>query len=80
MEIIYKTINKGFKKIGIVLVYVYRLIIRPLFPSACRFHPTCSEYTIQAIQKYGLFKGGFLGVKRIMRCHGGNPGGVDGVR
>jgi putative membrane protein insertion efficiency factor len=58
MEIIYKTINKGFKKIGIVLVYVYRLIIRPLFPSACRFHPTCSEYTIQAIQKYGLFKGG----------------------
>ncbi len=65
------------KKIGIFLIKIYQILLRPLFPSSCRFHPTCSVYTLQAIDKYGLFKGTWLGVKRISRCHGGNPGGVD---
>jgi putative membrane protein insertion efficiency factor len=46
----------------------------------CRFHPRCSEYTIQAIEKYGAFKGSWLGVKRIGRCHPWNDGGVDEVK
>lgn len=45
----------------------------------CRFHPTCSEYTKQAIEYYGVFKGSWMGVKRICRCHPGNPGGYDPV-
>ena len=45
----------------------------------CKFYPTCSEYTKQAIEKYGILKGGWLGLKRICRCHPGNPGGYDPV-
>lgn len=48
-------------------------------PKVCRFEPTCSEYTRQAIVKYGAVKGSWLGVKRICRCHPGNPGGYDPV-
>lgn len=46
----------------------------------CRFHPTCSEYTYQAIFKYGIFKGGYIGIKRIIRCHPWNEGGYDPVK
>ena len=55
------------------------MYISPRFPSCCRFIPTCSAYAIEAIQKYGAFKGGMLAVKRILRCHPGNPGGFDPV-
>lgn len=71
--------NNKAKKVLILLIYGYRLLLRPIFPSSCRFTPTCSEYTIQAITKYGIIKGIFLGSKRILRCHGGNPGGLDEV-
>lgn len=64
----------------ISFIGLYRLILRPLFPSACRFTPTCSEYTLQAVSKYGAIKGVWLGIKRISRCHGGNPGGLDEVK
>lgn len=70
-----KIINAPF----LFLIKLYQLIIRPLFPSSCRFHPSCSEYTYQAIQKYGIIKGGLLGGKRILSCHPGNPGGYDPV-
>ena len=66
------------KKIIIFLISVYQKISR-LTPSVCRFYPTCSEYTKQAILKYGLLKGGWLGIKRIARCHPGNDGGYDPV-
>jgi putative membrane protein insertion efficiency factor len=75
-----KTNKSIVKFIGILFIRIYQLILRPLFPSACRFTPTCSEYSIQAIEKYGFLKGIYLSVKRITRCHGGNIGGVDELK
>lgn len=77
MQKITNTIGFYLKMLGIFFIKLYQFILRPLFPSSCRFQPTCSEYTIQAIQKYGLFKGIYLGSRRISRCHGGNIGGLD---
>jgi len=67
------------KYLLIYLIKIYRLLISPIFPSSCRFTPTCSEYSIEAIKKYGVIKGGILSVKRISRCHPLNPGGYDPV-
>lgn len=79
MEKLPNTVGRFPKKLAIGFIHVYQLILRPLFPSACRFTPTCSEYAAQAISKYGPIKGAWLGMKRISRCHGGNPGGLDEV-
>jgi len=62
----------------LLLVKVYKYAISPLLPMACRYEPTCSNYMIEALNKYGLLKGGYLGVKRILSCHpwgghGSNP-------
>ena len=79
MQVIRNFFNKLPTQLGIIGIYIYRYIVRPFFPSACRFYPTCSEYTLQAIKKYGLFKGSYRGIQRISKCHGGNPGGYDPV-
>ena len=63
------------EKLIILLVKVYKKFISPLLPCACRFHPTCSEYMIQAIQLHGICKGLYLGIRRILRC---NPWGGSG--
>lgn len=65
-----------FKKILIKLIEIYQKI-SSLTPATCRFVPTCSEYTKQAITKYGIFKGMWLGLKRIVKCHPFHPGGYD---
>lgn len=57
----------------------YQRYISPLTPPSCRFHPTCSQYTFEAIEKYGAVKGSWLGMKRIARCHPFHPGGFDPV-
>jgi len=57
----------------------YKKFISPCLPRACRFEPTCSVYMYQAILKKGLLKGGFLGVKRLLRCHPFCQGGIDPV-
>ena len=66
------------KKLVLGLIKIYQYFSK-FTPSVCRFTPTCSEYTKQAIIKYGVLKGGWLGVKRICRCHPWNPGGYDPV-
>lgn len=66
------------KYILLFLIKIYQSISK-YTPSVCRFTPTCSEYTRQAIIKYGAIKGSWLGIKRISRCHPGNPGGYDPV-
>lgn len=66
------------KKIFIFLIQIYQWFSK-YTPPVCRFTPTCSEYTKQAIVKYGVMKGSWLGLKRICRCHPKNPGGYDPV-
>ncbi len=63
----------------IVIVRLYQALISPLTPASCRFTPTCSSYTIEALQKHGLFKGGWLAVKRISSCHPWGKSGYDPV-
>jgi putative membrane protein insertion efficiency factor len=61
--------------IGLVRVYQYTL--SPLLGRRCRFHPTCSNYMIAAVEKYGAIRGAFRGLRRIARCHPWRPGGID---
>ncbi|MFN8297885.1 MAG: membrane protein insertion efficiency factor YidD [Chitinophagales bacterium] len=61
------------------IIKFYRLFISPILPPSCRYTPTCSEYGIQAITKYGPFKGGWLTIKRISRCHPLGGSGYDPV-
>jgi len=67
------------KKIAILFIKFYRLFISPLKPPTCRFVPTCSEYALQAIEKYGITRGGSMAIRRISRCHPFHPGGYDPV-
>ena len=62
------------------LLGVYKAMVSPFLPPACRFEPTCSEYTKQAVEKYGAFKGTWMGVKRILRCQPFCKGGHDPVK
>ena len=67
------------KFILILLIKAYRLLISPLFPSSCRYSPTCSAYAIEALQIHGTFKGSYLAAKRILKCHPFSRGGFDPV-
>ena len=63
----------------VFLVKVYQVVLSPLLPSACRFEPTCSHYMIGALRSHGLFKGLYLGTRRILRCHPWGGSGYDPV-
>ncbi|UCC61527.1 MAG: membrane protein insertion efficiency factor YidD [Anaerolineae bacterium] len=67
------------KHILMWLIRLYQNTISKALPPSCRFVPSCSQYTYKAIERYGFLKGGWLGVKRISRCHPFNPGGYDPV-
>lgn len=73
------SINKIINAIPIGLIKGYQYIISPILPPSCRFYPSCSSYTIEAIQTHGVIKGIWLGFKRIGRCHPLNEGGYDPV-
>ena len=72
-------LGKLFSKLFIWLIRVYQLIVSPHTQRSCRYTPTCSSYGIEAITKYGAFKGGYLTVKRILSCHPWGGHGYDPV-
>ncbi|UJS27271.1 membrane protein insertion efficiency factor YidD [Macrococcoides canis] len=67
------------KQLLLGLIKFYRKYISPMTPPACRFHPTCSQYGLEAIETHGAMKGAYLTVKRILKCHPFHPGGFDPV-
>lgn len=67
------------KLLLLALIRIYQYTISPLLGRRCRFFPSCSEYTAEALEKHGALKGARLGLKRISRCHPWNPGGFDPV-
>ncbi|MGM0602899.1 MAG: membrane protein insertion efficiency factor YidD [Bacillota bacterium] len=67
------------KKILLSLINIYQKVISPWTPKSCRYYPTCSEYSRRAVLKYGALKGGWMGLKRILRCHPFHSGGYDPV-
>jgi len=67
------------KQLLLVLIRIYKYAISPLLGRRCRFFPSCSEYTAEAVEKYGALKGAQLGLKRLSRCHPWNSGGFDPV-
>jgi len=68
------------KYVIINLIKIYQRFFSPLFPPSCRFYPTCSAYSIEAITRYGLIKGGLKALLRVARCHPFHPGGYDPVK
>ena len=73
-------INKIFKSIAISWINLYKYLISPLLGNNCRYLPTCSEYTKESIIKYGVVKGFWLGLKRIVKCHPWGKGGYDPIK
>ncbi len=67
------------KRLLLLIIKFYRTAISPLKPPTCRFYPTCSAYGLDAIQRFGAIKGGWLTIKRICKCHPFHPGGIDFV-
>lgn len=67
-------------KFLIFLIRIYKVTLSPLFAGSCRFSPSCSDYTREAINRHGATRGSWMGLRRIMRCHPFNPGGYDPVR
>lgn len=64
---------------GVALIRLYQRVISPFLPPACRFSPSCSEYAAQAVARYGVARGCWLAVRRLLRCHPLDPGGYDPV-
>lgn len=67
------------RRAAVLLIRGYQRFISPALPASCRFYPSCSQYTLEAVTRYGLLRGGWLGFRRITRCHPFNPGGHDPV-
>ncbi len=72
-------ISKVFSYIFLLIIRAYKTLISPILPPSCRYYPTCSDYGVEAIKKHGPFKGGWLAIKRIGRCHPWGGHGYDPV-
>ena len=82
MSLFYKTLEISGRVLSgvlILLVKIYQYIISPLLPASCRFYPSCSAYSVQALKMHGPFKGSFLTAVRILRCNPWGAGGIDPV-
>ncbi|GAV22093.1 membrane protein insertion efficiency factor YidD [Carboxydothermus pertinax] len=67
------------RKVFLILIRIYQKFISPMLGNNCRYYPTCSQYTYEAIERYGVIYGSYLGTKRVLRCHPFSPGGYDPV-
>lgn len=67
------------KAAALFMIGIYQAVVSPLLGTRCRFHPTCSAYAREAIERHGLFRGTSLGVRRLFRCHPFHAGGIDPV-
>lgn len=67
------------KRLALKLIWLYQHYLSPLTPPSCRFYPTCSHYTYEAIERFGLWRGGWLGLCRLCKCHPFHRGGIDPV-
>jgi putative membrane protein insertion efficiency factor len=67
------------KTVLVLLLKAYRLVISPLYGQVCRYHPSCSAYALEAVEKHGALRGSWLAVRRLARCHPWTPGGYDPV-
>ncbi|MBM3278820.1 MAG: membrane protein insertion efficiency factor YidD [Candidatus Handelsmanbacteria bacterium] len=65
------------RNLAILLIEAYRILLSPFLPSSCRFHPTCSQYAIEALRRFGLLRGGWLAFRRVLRCHPWGGAGHD---
>lgn len=78
--IIIQGVSGLIRKLIVICIKVYQKWISPLKRPSCRFYPTCSQYALEAVQKYGSLRGLIMAVKRIMKCHPFHPGGYDPVK
>lgn len=67
------------KTVVLAVIRIYQLTLSRVLPPACRFVPTCSQYGYEAVQRYGVWRGGWLALRRLLRCHPFHPGGYDPV-
>ncbi len=79
IKIIINFSGKALSGFAVYIIKFYKFFISPVLPDACRYYPTCSVYSIEAIEKFGFFKGGFLSVRRILSCNPFGKGGFDPV-
>lgn len=79
MQSLSRTLTRIPRTLLVFVITVYRRVVSPLLPAACRFHPTCSCYAREAIESHGALAGSWMAVKRICRCHPFHPGGHDPV-
>ena len=78
-EVLARVINEVPRTVLILLVRVYQNILSPLLPASCRYYPSCSTYAIEALERYGALRGGWLTLRRLGRCNPFRPGGYDPV-
>lgn len=73
------TLSQLPRRALMLIIRAYQLTISAALPPSCRFYPSCSHYAVEALNRYGVFKGGWLSIRRLARCHPWNPGGPDPV-
>lgn len=72
-----KMLSRSMRMVCLGLIRVYQLVLSPILGGACRYYPSCSEYAMQAIRRFGVIRGGWMGIKRIVRCNPWVAGGYD---